>query len=135
MSLSFVAAALAALAAPASAPATADPAPIVAEAPDAPKSRKLIAAVAAAAAAMAIAEDSGETLEIYPLQFAPEAAAGGRPQLQIGGVGLSLAAYRSKVPSDPLGLVNFRSDSRAMGKFLPGYPQPARVVVGLKVSF
>jgi hypothetical protein len=134
MSWTILAAALAGLGASAPAPALEGEAFVV-EAPDAAPSRKIVLAVAAAAAAMAVAEDSGETLEIYPLQFAPRRLGGVGPQFQFGGVGLSFAAYRSKVPSDPLGLVNFRGESRAMGKFMPGYPQPAKVVVGLKVTF
>ncbi|MEQ1929283.1 MAG: hypothetical protein ABL957_01960 [Parvularculaceae bacterium] len=134
MSLSFLVGALAALSAATAQGAIEDGAAIVQAAPETAKSSRILLAVAAAAAAVAVAEDSGETLEIYPLQFRSERAGGG-PQFQLGGVGLSFAAYRSKVPSDPLGLVNFRSESRAMGRFMPGYPQPAKVVVGLKVSF
>ncbi|NWG70158.1 MAG: hypothetical protein HXY23_00910 [Parvularculaceae bacterium] len=135
MSWTFVAAALAAM----SATVLPDNPPqatgaIARETPEAAKSAKLLVALAATAAAMTIAEDSGETLEIYPLKLARTSRDRG-PQLQIGGVGLSLAAYRSKAPSDPMDLVNFRSETRAMGKFMPGYPQPAKVVIGLKVSF
>jgi hypothetical protein len=135
MSWSFLAAALAAMSPAVSREDVETQNVVIAqEAPDAPKSGKILLALAATAAAMTVADDSGETLEIYPMQFAKVSRERG-PQFQVGGVGLSLAAYRSKVPSDPMGLVNFRGESRAMGKFMPGYPQPAKVVVGFKLSF
>jgi hypothetical protein len=135
MSIGFLAAALAALgSAPEAVPVEA-PTILVEPAQDAGKRTKILTAVAAAAAAVAVASDSDETLEIYPMQFAAGGRAEGGPQFRFGGVGLSFAAYRSKVPSDPLGLVNFKNDSRAMGRFMPGYPQPAKVVLGVKVSF
>jgi len=135
MSWSFIAAALAAM----SVGATLDHIPqadvvVAHEAPQTPKSARILVALAATAAAMSVAEDSGETLEIYPLQVGKLSHERG-PQFQLGGFGLSFAAYRSKVPSDPMGLTNFRGETRAMGKFMPGYPQPAKVVIGLKVSF
>lgn len=134
MSWSFVAAALAAMSAGASSEVNQQTDVVIAqEAPQPPKSAKFLVALAATAAAMTVADDSGETLEIYPLQVGKMRERG--PQFQFGGVGLSLAAYRSKVPNDPMGLTSFRGETRAMGKFMPGYPQPAKVVIGLKVSF
>lgn len=136
--MNALAAVMAAMTAMAGGPAPAETDEIIAvEAPERSRTRNVLLAVAAAAAAVSVSDDSDEALEIYPLHFAPFAPEVKRegPQFRIGGVGLSFAAYKPKTGKDPLGLNNFRAESRSMGKVMPGYPQPAKVVVGLKVTF
>lgn len=102
-------------------------------------------AAAAAALAIALAEEESafgdaeeNSIDIPLAALAPWIAAPktpGAPDLEIGGLGVSFAAYKPKLRHDAFGAEGFRSESRAMGKAMPGYPQPARLVVGVKVSF
>jgi hypothetical protein len=92
----------------------------------------------AAAAAVIATASSEETIEIYPMQFLnwrQSEKTAGAPQFDVGGLGVSFAAWRRKAEDETPALKDFRSETRAMGKFMPGYPQPARIVVGVKVSF
>ncbi len=135
MSIELLAAAVAALGAmAASAGEAIAPAEIEADG----AAPKFLVTLAAAAAAVAVSEDAEEPLEIHPLHFTTWRAAprdAGAPHFKLGGMGLSVVAFKPKSGAELPALRDFRSDARAMGKFMPGYPQPARVVVGLKVSF
>lgn len=97
---------------------------------------RALLAIASTAAAFAVANDAEETLVITPVRIAPfanrrDGSFNGQFEL---GVGVSLAAYRLK-EHDPLERDGYRSEARTMGKFIPGYPQPAKIVVGFKVAF
>lgn len=97
---------------------------------------RVLLAIASTAAAVAVANDGEEAIEITPLRFSPfSRRRDGSLDSQIElGVGLALAAYRQK-DRDPFERDAFRSEARTMGKFIPGYPQPAKIVVGVKVAF
>jgi hypothetical protein len=114
-------------------------APDVAEKPVAVVAPALtVAAAVAVALSKDAAFDDGASVEI-PLSAlaiwrSPEKARGG-PDFKIGGLGVNVAAFKPKLRADAFGPAGLRSDSGAMGKAMPGYPQPARIVVGFKVAF
>ena len=70
-----------------------------------------------------------------------ELSLGDALKMQRGGFIFSLTAFKPKSFKDPTTVKgmrltpSYRRQSRAMGKAMPGYPQPPKAVVAVKVAF
>ena len=99
------------------------------------KALYLLASGVAAAGAYRM---SDETLEYYPLQA--NFRAGGRSlgdtlSMHRGGMRFSFSAVRPANVKTFSEMPDYREEARNMAKAMPGYPQPARIVIGVRVSY
>ncbi len=96
-----------------------------------------LAGVATAAAVYRLS-DSDNVFEYYPLSTNISGAGltfSDRLSMQRGGFRFQLSAIsRSKTAAfGPA--ADFRKDARKMANVVPGYPQPARIVIGVKINY
>ncbi|MBT8473442.1 MAG: hypothetical protein HKP25_01935 [Marinicaulis sp.] len=107
--------------------------------------KKVLGAVAGAAAAATVVRlsDAEHALAYYPLEARIDDSSVNfteRLAVKHGGMKFQLSAIKSNAgPGTASGLQspapNFRTDARKMKNIMPGYPQPPKIVIGLKVSY
>lgn len=99
---------------------------------------QILRVVAGSVAALAVYETADKPIEIYPLQFESNGSGfslAEKLSFKRGGFDLSLSAFSPKLTTESGPMREIRNDARKMAKAMPGYPQPAQLVVGLKVAF
>jgi len=77
-------------------------------------------------------------MEFYPLQASFDG--GGRNlgdalSMDRGGMRFSFTAVRHAKTATFSHMPDYREEARNMAKAMPGYPQPARLVIGVRVSY
>ena len=81
---------------------------------------------------------SDETMEFYPLQASFNAdgrSLGDALSMRRGGMRFSFTAVRHAKTANFPNMPDYREEARNMAKAMPGYPQPARIVIGVKVNY
>ena len=99
---------------------------------------KVVRAVVKGIAAIGVSRLSDEPFEYYPLQarFNDDGrGVGDALSVHRGGVRYSLAAVRPAKQANALAGPDFRKDAKKMAAAMPGYPQPARIVIGVKINY
>ncbi len=99
---------------------------------------KVLTVVAGAATAAAVYRMSDDAFEYFPLEG--RVSGNGfdfRESLSMrrGGFRFQLSAIRQGGGPSVSAAPNFRDDSKKMAHIMPGYPQPARVVIGVKINY
>ena len=96
-----------------------------------------LAGVATAAAVYRLS-DSDDVFEYYPLSANVSGNGvnlGDRLSMQRGGFRFQLSAISRNKTAAFGPATEFRKDARKMANIVPGYPQPARIVIGVKINY
>ncbi|GEM_PF-5794422 len=99
---------------------------------------QILRAVATGAAAIAVYESADQPIEFYPLRFENTGSGfslADKLRMKRGGFDFAVSAFSPKMTSEAGPVRDARTEARKMSKVIPGYPQPAQLVVGVKISF
>lgn len=99
---------------------------------------KVLSVFAGAATAAAVYKMSEDPIEFYPVRA--QANSGGlnfSESLSVnrGGFRFQLSTISLNNGYSVSAAPDYRKDARKMSNILPGYPQPARIVVGVKINY
>ena len=99
---------------------------------------KIVTTFLGVAATAAVYRHTDSDLEYYPLEarFSTEGVKLRNPlSMERNGLRLQLSPISQGRLQGPGLSRDFKNQSRKMSHIMPGYPQPARVVIGVKVSY
>ncbi|WDI30043.1 hypothetical protein PUV54_08735 [Hyphococcus flavus] len=100
---------------------------------------RILNVLAEGAAAAAIYRMTDDPVEFYPVEADARGRGGARfaDRLSVrrGGMRFRLTAIKSGARSGVNTTPSYRREARNMARAMPGYPQPARIVLGVKVSY